>query len=409
MGNVVIKIEEIAKAFEVGSLGASTFKQDLLAWVDGLTNKKNPRTKKDLFWALKDISFEVEEGEVVGVIGPNGSGKSTLMKILSRIILPTQGVIRGKGRISSLLEVGTGFHGELTGRENVFLNGQILGMKRHEISAKFDEIVAFSGVEAFLETPVKRYSSGMYVRLAFAVAAHLETEIMIIDEVLAVGDLEFQRKCMAKMKELASQKGKTVLVISHDMQALRKLCTKAVYLEKGRMTDIGDPLKVMANYLWSEKIDFLSQQYDDAYSAPGNHYIRVKRVELTPSEKKEGLIYASASLRFDIDFWSLHTPLELSVRVFAFNFAGECLFEVSSPLKNITTQALTQLSCEFPSNFFNAGSYYFSVYFITKFETLLFGFDTCLSVDLSKDEAISFNTVIPKGYIAPTVNMYFNE
>ncbi len=204
------------------------------------------------FWALKDVSFEVKQGEVLGIIGRNGAGKSTLLKILSRITEPTEGRVLLRGRISSLLEVGTGFHPELTGRENIFLNGAILGMTQREIRKKFDEIVAFAEVEKFLDTPVKRYSSGMYVRLAFAVAAHLEPEILIIDEVLAVGDAEFQRKCLGKMDEVSRSQGRTVLFVSHNMEAVLKLCNRAVLIESGRVRTIGDVKTIVPAYLNSQ-------------------------------------------------------------------------------------------------------------------------------------------------------------
>jgi ABC-type polysaccharide/polyol phosphate transport system ATPase subunit len=207
------------------------------------------------FWALKDVNFEIKRGDVVGIIGRNGAGKSTLLKVLSRITEPTEGRVTIHGRVASLLEVGTGFHPELTGRENIYLNGAILGMMRTEIRRKFDEIVDFAGVERFLDTPVKRYSSGMYVRLAFAVAAHLEPEILIVDEVLAVGDAEFQKKCLGKMKDVAGQ-GRTVLFVSHNMAAIRALCDKAIYLESGTITDIGNIVDVIETYsYWNASIN----------------------------------------------------------------------------------------------------------------------------------------------------------
>jgi len=205
--------------------------------------------KKETFWALKDADFKVERGEVLGVIGANGAGKSTLLKILSRITFPTEGNVILRGRVSSLLEVGTGFHPELTGRENIYLNGALLGMKRREIQEKFDEIVDFAGIERFLDTPVKRYSSGMYVRLAFAVAAHLDPEILLVDEVLAVGDARFQKKSLGKMKEATKKEGRTILFVSHNMDAIRTICTRCVLLEGGKIKAMGDPQKVIQEYL----------------------------------------------------------------------------------------------------------------------------------------------------------------
>jgi len=229
MSNTVIRVENLSKQYRLGTLNHGTLYRDLQSWWARKRGREDPNSRigtsdhsqsnNDTFWALKDVSFSVEKGEVVGIIGRNGAGKSTLLKILSRVTAPTTGEVKVKGRIASLLEVGTGFHPELTGRENIYLNGSILGMKKREIDAKFDEIVKFAEIEKFLDTPVKRYSSGMYVRLAFAVAAHLEPEILIIDEVLAVGDAAFQKKCLGKMKDVSTKEGRTVLFVSHNMGA----------------------------------------------------------------------------------------------------------------------------------------------------------------------------------------------
>jgi lipopolysaccharide transport system ATP-binding protein len=243
MGDVSIKVENISKRYLIGDTSSGSLRE-AIAGIFTSTKKK----KTEDFWALKDISFDVMRGDAIGVVGKNGAGKSTLLKVLSRITEPTQGRIEIDGRISSLLEVGTGFHPELTGRENVFLNGTILGMSRAEVRSKFDEIVEFSGVERFLDTPVKRYSSGMKVRLAFAVAAHLEPEILIIDEVLAVGDAEFQKKCLGKMEDVAGQ-GRTILFVSHNMNAVRQLCTKGIFLSHGQVVDSGDVNDVIDLYL----------------------------------------------------------------------------------------------------------------------------------------------------------------
>lgn len=258
MSQTVIKVENLYKEYQLGTIGYGSFRHDLQAWWAKVRKKEDPNAQigknkhKDLnetFLALNDVSFEIKEGEAVGIIGKNGAGKSTLLKILSRTTAPSKGQIKIKGKIASLLEVGTGFHPELTGRENVFLNGAILGMKKREISRKFDEIVAFSGIEKFIDTPVKRYSSGMYVRLAFAVAAHLDSDILILDEVLAVGDAEFQKKCLGKMDYVAKNQGRTVLFVSHNMAAVKKLCHKAILLEKGTLTSTGDSDLIIENYL----------------------------------------------------------------------------------------------------------------------------------------------------------------
>ena len=247
MSNTVIKVENLSKQYRLGKVGTGTLSQDLSRWWSLVRGKEDPflkigesndRTSKGLseyVWSLKDINFEVNQGDTLGIIGRNGAGKSTLLKILSKVTGPTTGNIKIKGRIASLLEVGTGFHPELSGRENIFLNGAILGMSKNEIKRKFDEIVDFSGVDRYIDTPVKRYSSGMYVRLAFAVAAHLESEILIIDEVLAVGDAEFQKKCLGKMNDVSKGEGRTVLFVSHNMAAVENLCNKGIVLNNGNM------------------------------------------------------------------------------------------------------------------------------------------------------------------------------
>jgi len=248
VSNTVINVEGLSKRYQLGTIGYGSLQHDLKAWWAKTRGKEDPNAKigeksrLDLhgeFWALRDVGFEVQKGDRVGIIGRNGAGKSTLLKLLSRVTSPTTGSIKVKGRIASLLEVGTGFHPELTGRENVFLNGAILGMKRREIQAKFDEILGFSGVEKFIDTPVKRYSSGMYVRLAFSVAAHLDSEILILDEVLAVGDAEFQRKCLEKIRDVSISQGKTIILVSHHIQTLLGLCNSGVYLKEGRLFDQG--------------------------------------------------------------------------------------------------------------------------------------------------------------------------
>lgn len=261
MSNTVIKVENLSKLYRLGVVGTGTVTHDLNRWWHSVRGKEDPylkigeendRTEKggDYAWALQDINFEIQQGEVVGIIGKNGAGKSTLLKILSRVTQPTTGSVKVKGRIASLLEVGTGFHPELTGKENIYLNGAILGMTKAEIRSKYDEIVKFSGIQKYIDTPVKRYSSGMYVRLAFAVAAHLEPEILIIDEVLAVGDIEFQKKCLGKMSEVAGE-GRTVLFVSHNMAAIRSLCKKGVLLKNGLLVQEGEVEEVINYYIES--------------------------------------------------------------------------------------------------------------------------------------------------------------
>ncbi|MBP9882579.1 MAG: ATP-binding cassette domain-containing protein [Chitinophagales bacterium] len=244
-----ITVTGLSKKYQLGRKRSGSFRETMSERFSGLfTKESNEAGLAAEFWALKEVSFEVKPGEVVGIIGKNGAGKSTLLKILSRITAPTKGRVEITGRVSSLLEVGTGFHPELTGRENIYMNGAILGMKRNEIKSKFDEIVAFSGIGQFIDTPVKRYSSGMYVRLAFAVAAHLEPEILIIDEVLAVGDAEFQKKCLGKMKDVSEQEGRTVLFVSHNMDTIEILCTNGILLHNGEIFEMGKIHSVVEKY-----------------------------------------------------------------------------------------------------------------------------------------------------------------
>jgi len=262
MSNTVIKVENLSKQYRLGNVGTGTLGHDLNRWWQtSILRKEDPYLKigeandravkgnSEYVWALQDINFEVKQGEVLGIIGRNGAGKSTLLKILSRTTSPTTGSVKVKGRIASLLEVGTGFHPELTGRENIFLNGAILGMTKAEIKSKFDEIVDFAGVERYIDTPVKRYSSGMYVRLAFGVAAHLEPEILIVDEVLAVGDADFQKKALGKMKEVSEGQGRTVLFVSHNMAAVKQLCHRGILMKNGKLDFEGEINDVIENYL----------------------------------------------------------------------------------------------------------------------------------------------------------------
>lgn len=261
MSQVVIKAEDISKQYRLGLVGTGTVKDDLKRWWYNFRGKEDPFLKigetndraikgeSDYVWSLKNINFEINQGDSVGIIGRNGAGKSTLLKILSQVTQPTTGGIYTKGRIASLLEVGTGFHPEMTGRENIYLNGAILGMRKHEITRKLDEIIAFSGVERYIDTPVKRYSSGMYVRLAFAVAAHLESEILIVDEVLAVGDAEFQKKCLGKMNDVSKGEGRTVLFVSHNIASIQQLCNKGIILQNGELLESGNIVNVVNTYI----------------------------------------------------------------------------------------------------------------------------------------------------------------
>ncbi|OBQ19587.1 MAG: hypothetical protein AN488_14615 [Anabaena sp. WA113] len=287
MSDTVIRVENLGKKYIIGHQQQERY----TALRDVITNKVkslgsliNPKAKSENpafeeFWALKDVSFDIKQGDRVGIIGRNGAGKSTLLKILSRITEPTTGSIKIKGRVASLLEVGTGFHPELTGRENIFLNGAILGMGKEEIKRKFDEIVAFAEVEKFLDTPVKRYSSGMYVRLAFAVAAHLEPEILIVDEVLAVGDAAFQKKCLGKMEDVGKE-GRTVIFVSHSMDTVTRLCNVAILLKEGKLQHTGSINEVVSDYLKSDLGTTARRRWDDITRMPGNDVVRLFEVKV---------------------------------------------------------------------------------------------------------------------------------
>ncbi|MEW6400633.1 MAG: ABC transporter ATP-binding protein [Chloroflexota bacterium] len=288
MSNCVVSVENLSKSYQLGVIGTGTFRGDLRRWWARARGKPDPYFKigeanygnrqGETIWALRDINFAVQRGETVGIIGRNGAGKSTLLKILSQVTSPTSGVVKVRGRIASLLEVGTGFHMELTGRENIFLNGAIMGMDRSEIQRKFDEIVDFSGVEKFIDTPVKRYSSGMYVRLGFAVAAHLEPEILIVDEVLAVGDAEFQKKCLGKMGDVAKE-GRTVLFVSHNMASVQQLCQSGIMLNDGKIDFLGDIKNTINHYVQDVKATQagnLSERQD----RQGSQWLRFTKVGL---------------------------------------------------------------------------------------------------------------------------------
>lgn len=273
-----VEVENLSKRYTIGEREKYLTLRDMMvkaAKVPGNLLKGKKFAKKEEFWALKDVNFTVKEGEVVGIIGRNGAGKSTLLKILSRITEPTHGVIKLNGRVSSLLEVGTGFHPELTGRENIYLNGAILGMRKKEIDRKFDEIVEFSGVEKFLDMPVKRYSSGMQVRLAFSIAAHLEPDILIIDEVLAVGDAEFQKKCLGKMDQVTKEAGRAILFVSHDMGAVQRLCPKTILLEDGKIKMYGDTEEVIKEY-----IDNVNEKVEYVYEDSADNEVSILEVRL---------------------------------------------------------------------------------------------------------------------------------
>src|ERR1035437_6336284 len=333
MSDVAISVEGLGKRYQIGRhqdpygrLTESLWKA-LRSPID-LVRRKHRETG-EWIWALRDVSFEVRQGDVVGVIGRNGSGKTTLLKVLSRITEPTTGSAELHGRVGSLLEVGTGFHQELTGRENVFMSGAVLGMRRSEIVRKFDEIVEFAGIDQFLDTPVKRYSSGMQVRLGFAVAAHLDPEILFVDEVLAVGDAEFQKKCLGKMSELG-QGGRTILFVSHSIPAMLRLCEQAILLDHGRVVTAGPTHAVVRAYLESDLGRTSERSWDAPSTAPGDDVARLRSIRVVPAQGGQGdEVDITEPLDIEIQYWSAGLgDLRPSVNVHVFNGEGICLFAV---------------------------------------------------------------------------------
>lgn len=327
--SAVIKVENLSKQYRLGDVGTGTLRDDFKRWTHRIMGKEDPflkigeendRSKKgesDYVWALKDINFEVEQGDVVGIIGRNGAGKSTLLKILSRTTAPTTGSVRVKGRIASLLEVGTGFHGELSGRENIYLNGAIMGLRKWEIDKKLDEIIDFAGVDKYLDTPVKRYSSGMYVRLAFAVAAHLEPDILIVDEVLAVGDAEFQKKCLGKMKDVSQGQGRTVLFVSHNIAAILQLCNNAILLENG-ILKLNDSVDVCIDNYQNQNQKKSEYQYNELKP------IKVPTITLAK------VLFKDETLFFEIHFKSTFSLERPVIGLVVYDYLGNPVFGLNN-------------------------------------------------------------------------------
>lgn len=378
MSRTVLKVEHLSKSYRLGTIGTGTLSHDINRAWSKLRSKEDPFlkigskiNKEQTLLALDDISFEVQEGQVFGIIGRNGAGKSTLLKILSKITSPTSGQVYIKGKVSSLLEVGTGFHPEMTGRENVFMNGAILGMKSQEISSKFDEIVSFAGVEKFIDTPVKRYSSGMYLKLAFAVAAHLEPDILILDEVLAVGDAEFQKKCLGKMKEVSSE-GRTVLFVSHNMAAIQSITKSAMILEHGKIKFIGDTKEAVSMYM-KGSVDCSNYRKDLENILVINNFIiksiAVKSVDkdytqsICRDDKIEvGIEYINKN---DADFF------DITIRIKADD--GQYVLTSSTIQEEYAyiTKGYNKISMFFPAYFFNYETYYVDLLLVSNKKTAI--------------------------------------
>ncbi|MDD5473272.1 MAG: ABC transporter ATP-binding protein [Candidatus Methanoperedens sp.] len=372
MSKAMIKINNLSKRYRIGAKEQSyrTIRETImdglrapvrnLAKLRKLTEFKASDDEEDVIWALKDVSFEVNEGEVLGIIGRNGAGKSTFLKILSRITEPTSGSIEVHGRVSSLLEVGTGFNFELTGRENVFLQSAILGMQKWEIKEKFDDIVRFADIERFIDTPVKRYSSGMYVRLAFSVAAHLEPEILVVDEVLAVGDISFQKKCLGKMSEVA-RRGRTVLFVSHNMDAVQKLCTRAIILDEGRVVMDGPTDEVVSRYL-GEEMNYAGQRiWSDINKAPGSGMVRLCAVRVLDQNGKACTSFdVRDPVSIETEFQVMEEGHRLVVQLHFVSEMGNVLFisnnNLDSPWRDTACpQGHYRAVCHIPGDFLNEG------------------------------------------------------
>ena len=397
----IIKVEHLFKQYRLGQVGTGSLIQDVNRWwhkvrgkgdpyeVITETNDRTTQAKGDFVWALEDINFTVNQGEVLGIIGRNGAGKSSLLKILSKVTSPTKGIITLNGRVASLLEVGTGFNPELTGRENIYLNGAILGMTKKEIARKFDEIVSFSGVDKYIDTPVKRYSSGMYVRLAFAVAAHLEPEILIVDEVLAVGDVEFQKKCIGKMKDVANN-GRTVLFVSHNMEAVKNLCSRALLMEQGTIVSEGSPSQVIETYLNNRNKADWGHFYTEV-EAPGNEFTRLKSIELKPiREDGKSIITVKSPLEINISFWNYVEDLVANLSLHLYAATGECVFNVITQLPPPTLGVgLHHARCIIPKELLNTG--FFNISFMVVKDTAkpLYFFEEVLSFEVEEERVLT--------------------
>jgi lipopolysaccharide transport system ATP-binding protein len=396
MSNVVISVSDLSKQYKLGEIGTGSLAHDLNRWWFKVRGKEDPylkigdenertvKSESEYVWALKDVNFNVHHGEVLGIIGRNGAGKSTLLKILSRTTSPSRGSVRIKGRVASLLEVGTGFHPELSGRENIFLNGAILGMTKKEIARKFDEIVDFAGVERYIETPVKRYSSGMYVRLAFAVAAHLEPEILIVDEVLAVGDAEFQKKCLGKMKDVSAKEGRTILFVSHNMTAIKNLCDTVLYMKNGTVIERGETNIVINNYLSQNVNSSLRLIFDHIKDAPGNEIIKLKRLEIKPLLNSENtLIFVETPIDIEFEFWNNVDGKEINLSLILNTIADECVFNVATSAKYLSIGVHKGI-CKIPGNLLNDGHYKISMMVVGDKSVPLYYFQDSVSFEVNE-------------------------
>lgn len=393
MNEFSIRVENLSKKYRIGkSINQKNDKNSRLGFLKApfryLLDSLREPSADEIIWALRDISFEVERGEVIGIVGRNGAGKSTLLKVLSRITEPTEGKVLLNGRVGSLLEVGTGFHPELTGRENIYLSGAVLGMRREEINRKFNEIVHFAEVEKFLDTPVKRYSSGMYVRLAFSVAAHLEPEILLVDEVLAVGDASFQKKCLGKMGDVANQ-GRTVLFVSHNMIAVQNLCQRVLWINEGRLQQDGRTNEVISNYFSLSYNANIQKEWTTIESAPGNDFIRIARMQVQPSNRLDNqIISMDMPLEVEIDYWNLQQDANIHVCLHVYNdqqivaFSTTSIDEERSAIDRKLPKGLYRSVCHIPANFLNEGYYRIALLVLRNTSKIIYKDENALSFEV---------------------------
>ncbi len=397
MNEIAIRVEHLSKLYRIGENGGGIFQYKSLreTFTKAFARRSSSAAKtssSDTIWALQDVSFEIKRGEAVGVIGRNGAGKSTLLKILSRITEPTEGRAEIHGRVASLLEVGTGFHAELTGRENIYLNAAILGMKKREIEKKFDEIIAFAEIEKFINTPVKHYSSGMYMRLAFAVAAHLDPEILLVDEVLAVGDAVFQKKCLGKMDDIAKE-GRTVLFVSHNLIAIRSICSRALLIGYGRIIQDGQAPKVLSQYLNLTSGEKAEEIWNDS-DGPGNERIRLKAVRIVSNSQKLPQVDIDQEISVEVEYLNFQESLRnIGVNMYLLDNGGAPVFStINTPAANLLPEEWFgkphprghyRSSCKIPANFLNEGVYFISVYIVT----------WPLNVEATTEQILSFRVI----------------
>jgi lipopolysaccharide transport system ATP-binding protein len=400
----IVEVNNITKKY---NLNRSTEPVTLRNGIKSLFEKKE---KSKDYYALNDVSFSINKGDKLGIIGNNGAGKSTLLKILSKITNPTSGSVKVNGKVASLLEVGTGFHPELSGRENIYLNGAILGMSKREIKEQFDEIVDFAGpqIANFLDTPVKRYSSGMYVRLGFAISAHLNPEILIVDEVLAVGDADFQKKSLGKMKEVAAN-DKTILFVSHNLTAVSNLCNKTLHLEKGTVKQMGDTAIVLKNYMsevQSRKMSYVAETFK---SGLGNDLIRLKFAEIKPELTKD-LDYWTINDPFNLhfEFWNTLDHVDLNVSIHLYASTGECIFNIGSQPKRFNA-GIVSADIAIPGNFLNDGSYFLSIMVVKNSSIVLANFEELFEFEIADyRENTTWYGKWP-GYVRPNFPINMNQ